>query len=195
MERFALRGFVIAICTLFAACGHTQAETSRGRSGSPDHPESSARGVGGAHPDLRLGRSSSLRPWRLVKRPIVVVWQPADSRSPSYEVYIRLDHALATKHDAVLIELNSVSNYNTSGTGYDGSVRPHCYTKGIDNFRDFPKSLRTPRAGDLVTVTLRFRRPPRNILRTRVPLQVSRPGDAAPPTPNPGWLRMLGCST
>jgi hypothetical protein len=116
--------------------------------------------------------SSRAQRWHLVKRPIVVVWL-RDDAPPSYEVYFRLD---------------------ASGTGYDGSKPPHCYTKGIDNLKDFPRSLLHPRAGDRMTVALHFRRPPRNSLTARVPLQLARPTDP-PVVPSPGWWRLLGCSS
>jgi hypothetical protein len=131
----------------------------------------------------------------LVKRPIVVVSRPVGTDEPGYLVYFRLDHPLATRHDAVLVRLDGVSNYNTSGTGYDGSTGPRCYTKAIDNFKDFPRSLLKPRAADLLTVSLRFRRPPRNTITARVPLQVAGPGDSPTLVPSSGRLRTLGCST
>jgi hypothetical protein len=139
--------------------------------------------------------SRSPRPWHLVKRPIVVVSRPAGADEPRYLVYFRLDHALATRHDAVLVRLNGVSNYNTSGTGYDGSAGSHCYTKAIDNFKDFPRSLLRPRAADLLTVSLRFRRPPGNTTTARVPLQVAGPADPGWSAPSPARLRTLGCSS
>lgn len=137
--------------------------------------------------------SSRARRWHLVKRPIVVV-SLRDDAPPSYEVYFRLDHALSTRSQAVIVRLNGTSNYDTSGTGYDGSNPPHCYAKGIDNFKDFPRSLLHPRAGDRMTVALHFRRPPRNSLTARVPLQLARPTDP-PVVPSPGWWRLLGCSS
>jgi hypothetical protein len=94
-----------------------------------------------------------------------------------------------------LVTLNGVSNYDTSGTGYDGSIRPHCYTKAIDNFKDFPRSMLRPRAADLVTVSLRFRRPPRNRISARVPLQIAGPGDPGWSSPSSERLRMLGCAS
>jgi hypothetical protein len=139
--------------------------------------------------------SRSPPPWRLVKRPIVVVSRPAGADEPRYLVYFRLDHALASRHDAVLVALNGVSNYNTSGTGYDGSVGRRCYTKAIDNFKDLPRSLLRPRAADLVTVSLRFRRPPGNTITTSVPLQVAGPADPGWSAPSAARLRTLGCSS
>jgi hypothetical protein len=124
----------------------------------------------------------------------VVVSEPSGARAPSYEVYFRLDHSLPTRQHAVIVRLNGVSNFDTSATGYEGSAPPSCYTKAIDNFKDFPRSLRHPRAGDAMRVTLRFRSPPKNTVTARVPLQVAGPQDPGWGVADPHRLRALGCS-
>ncbi len=138
--------------------------------------------------------SATARAWHLVERPIVVVSQPRGAKAPSYEVYFRLDHPLPRGRQAVLVRLNGVSNLDTSGTGYDGMTPPSCYTKALDNFKDYPRSLRRPRAGDPMKVSLRFRTPPRTTVTAHVPLQVAGPGDPGWDTADPARLRALGCS-
>jgi hypothetical protein len=137
----------------------------------------------------------SPRAWHLIRRPIVVVSRPQGADAPSYEVYFRLDHPLPSRRQAVLVRLNGVSNFDTSGTGYDGFTAPSCYTKAIDNFKDFPGSLRRPRADDRMTVSLRFRTPPRGTVTAHVPLQVAGPQDPGWDTADPARLRALGCAT
>jgi hypothetical protein len=185
--------FVSLTCAAVLGCGGRDASTPAARADAQ-------RAVGvTAAAQTRTTRPgsrgpSSRRPWHLVRPPIVTVAEPAGETEPAYRVYFRVDRALATRHDAVLVRLNGIASYNTSGTGYDTAARRHCYTKLIDNFKAFPRSLRHPRAGDVMTVTLRFRRPPRNTIVAHVPLQVasaSVPADAS----DPGRLRALGCST
>jgi hypothetical protein len=67
--------------------------------------------------------------------------------------------------------------------------------EGIDNVDDFPRPPRRPRAGQRVTVKLLFLTGARNVITARVPLQLERPEDAAPPVANPAWLKLLGCPT
>ena len=123
----------------------------------------------------------------------MTVAQPVGDTEPAYRVYFRLDHLLATRRDAVHVRLNGTASYNTTGAGYDTAARRHCYAKFVDDFTVFPRSLRHPHAGDRMTVTLHFRRPPRNTIVAHVPLQVASPGvpvDASDPI----RLRALGCS-
>jgi hypothetical protein len=185
--------FVSVTCAALVPCGGAPQSAPAARSHAQravgEAPEAQTRSTS---PSSRA--SSSPNAWQLVRRPIVTVAEPVGETEPAYRVYFRVDRPLARRHDAVLVRLNGISSYNTTGTGYDTAARRHCYTKLIDNFKAFPRSLRHPRAGDVMRVTLRFRRPPRNTVVAHVPLQVASPSvpvDAS----DPRRLRALGCSS
>jgi hypothetical protein len=79
-----------------------------------------------------------LTPWRLVRRPIVVV-DVLPNGDRTFQVYFRLNRPLSTRRNAVEVLLEGVWNLNVSGTGFDETTPADCYMRYFDNYKAFPR--------------------------------------------------------
>jgi hypothetical protein len=137
------------------------------------------------------------RPFRLVKPPVILVALGFEGGAPDgYTVAFRLNRGLPPGKNAVRVSLGGASAYNTSGHGYDGAVKPHCYWwlyGGGTLGRTAPAALRHPHAGVPITVRLRFLVPPYNTITTKAGPQLALPSDGSGDGIGDARLRRLGC--
>jgi len=146
---FASAAVTISAC----GTGATQGEVATSRDVRP--PNGNQTQTAGGHVSRERRPAPVPKRIQLARPPIVVAFLGAGDSQPSYTVYVRLRGGFRpTRKRRLLVRLEGLSNFDTSGLGVDAQEDARCYAKGIDNFKQFPSALRHPRLGDLLRVSI-----------------------------------------
>lgn len=187
--RSTLRVALAVMCIQFTACG--------GDATSHDTTSASSAPVGDTAADPSASapaRPADGRPaprsLRFGRRPIVLLWTNGDG-ARAFEIYFRMTRRLGTS-ERVIVRLEGISDYDTTGTGYDQFAAPSCYAADNANRRHWPPPLLNARAGDPLRVTIEVPKRRAKVTAT-TPLQLARPTDPAPGAASSFWFRRLDC--
>lgn len=187
--RPTLRVALAVMCIPFTACGG-DATSHDTTSASPAPVGDTAADPAASSPARTAAERPAPRPLRFGRPPIVLLWTNGEG-ARAFEIYLRMTRRLGTR-ERVIVRLEGISDYDTSGTGYDQFAAPSCYAADNANRRHWPPSLRSARAGDPLRVTIEV--PARRAkVTTTTPLQLARPTDPAPGAASSFWFRRLGC--